>query len=280
MQTIKVKDYNDKKGVDFKKRLVEYWKTLQKTNMQYLFIVLFIQIINLILILLIIQNGHWAQYVWGFIVHLLILTIVVSFLMFKWLRKQKCILFMTVFVTPAVLLSFIIIVLLVGFKPSSEFPNHWRYSDNNFSRMATVDKFRVSEIELKYPVTFKMEVDDLKEAVDDWMRENGFNANPEPIIAKTPPLKASGDDVDIIGYSFSFSYFDFKTLFGMVNDLHIRVIECSDVWGGVKLEAHSNIRLGLKDYGTNIKFISSLYKYIEERTTKYNRSKLLCEDRS
>eukprot|EP00344_Euplotes_crassus_P001336 CAMPEP_0197015186 /NCGR_PEP_ID=MMETSP1380-20130617/73201_1 /TAXON_ID=5936 /ORGANISM="Euplotes crassus, Strain CT5" /LENGTH=91 /DNA_ID=CAMNT_0042440915 /DNA_START=384 /DNA_END=659 /DNA_ORIENTATION=+ len=91
--------------------------------------------------------------------------------------------------------------------------------------MATVDKFRVSEIELKYPVTFKMEVDDLKAAVDDWMRENGFNANPESIIAKTPPLKASGDDVDIIGYSFSFSYFDFKTLFGMVNDLHIRVIE-------------------------------------------------------
>lgn len=88
--------------------------------------------------------------------------------------------------------------------------------------MATRNKFRVSEIELQYPVTFKMEVGDLQTIVNEWMDLNGFSTDPLE-------LKEIGHDQDqdphIYGYSYSFSNFDFKTLFGMANDIHIRVIE-------------------------------------------------------
>ena len=82
---------------------------------------------------------------------------------------------------------------------------------------------------------------------------------------------------ETIGVSYSFSNYQFYTLFGMVNDMHIRVIQWSDVWGGIKLEAHSNNRLGLKDYGSNIKLIKSLYEHVENKTQGVNRSMLLWE---
>ena len=48
-------------------------------------------------------------------------------------------------------------------------------------------------------------------------------------------------------------------MFGLMNDVFIRLVSCSDVWGAFKVEAHSNIRLGLKDYGTNIEILQNLY---------------------
>ena len=211
MQTIKVKDYGTKRGMNIKKRLLDYWKTLQKNKVHYLFVILFIQIFNLLLILLLIP------YVWGSVFHLVILGILVSVLIFKWLRNPKFLLFITIFIIPIVLLSFIIIVLLVGFQPHQSFPSTWKYSDNNASRMTTEDKFRVSQIELRYPVTFKATVEEITGHVKKWMDENSFNY-------KRINLTNSASD-NRTGLSYSFSNYNFETLFGVVNDMHIQVIE-------------------------------------------------------
>ena len=153
-----------------------------------------------------------------------------------------------------------ITVFIIAFKPDPYFPNEWKYTDNNWARFATIDKFRVSPIELKYPVTFKLTYDRVEQIVDKWVQQNKFKV-------------IKNDDIHSYGASYHFSEYKFHSLFGMMNDVFIRVVECSDVWGGVKIEAHSNIRLGLKDYGSNIDIIKDLYSYVDKETSKdVNRS--------
>ena len=156
-----------------------------------------------------------------------------------------------------------ITVFIIAFNPEPYFPNNWKYTDNNWARFATIDKFRVSQIELKYPVTFKLAPEKVEEIVDKWIKQNEFK-----VIKK--------NDIHSSGISYHFSEYKLHSLFGMMNDVFIRVVECSDVWGGVKIEAHSNIRLGLKDYGSNIDIIKDLYSFADKETSKdVNRSFLL-----
>ena len=169
MQTIKVNDFENKKGLNMKKRLGNYWKTLKKNNLQYLFLIILLQWINLIVML-------WLfPYIWGIVVHIIILGILFSVLIFKWLRRPKFIQFVTIIIIPTVLLTFIIVVLLMLFNPQPKFPETWTLSDNNASRMATINKFRVNQIELQFPVTFKTDIDSLRKHVEKWINDNGFN---------------------------------------------------------------------------------------------------------
>lgn len=175
---------------------------------------------------------------------------------------------------PLVLLFTFIMILLIGFRPSPEFPKEWPFSDNSCARFATVDKFRVSRIELKYPVTFKITKEQLNDLVLQWIDERQHTYQ---MLNITVSDKSPEPNLTWIGNEYYFSHFQASSLFGMMNDAFVRVVECDDVWGGVKLEAHSNIRLGLKDYDTNLAIIESLYSFIERNTVNANRSYLLCE---
>jgi hypothetical protein len=196
---------------------------------------------------------------------------------------------------PLVLLFFVITILLVAYKPKQSFPKEWKFSDNSWARFASDDKFRVSQIELEYPVTFKITAGQLDEFVTEWIEQNEYNYARYNLTVHDPNYFKSGErnfdsqvkaiksssrsnsDERMVGINYHFSNYGSSSLFGMVNDVFIRVVECSDVWGAVKLETHSNIRLGLKDYDTNLEILDSLYAFIESRTRNINQSPLLWE---
>lgn len=280
MQAIKVEGYNkdSKKSLPVSERISMYWKTQKNTILPYLLSMTFIQVINLILTIWLIPYTEGIAINWS------ILIIFVTTLIFEFTNKKKrkgfvkkfraLVKYMAIGLVPIVLLFSFITILLIGFMPDSSFPTSWTFTDNSAARVATVDKFRVSQIELKYPVTFKLTTNELNNHVLEWMNENGYTSESQNLTYVIPNRRF---EIFSQGVSYHFSSFGAYSLFGMMNDVFIRVIECNDVWGGVKLEAHSNIRLGLKDYNSNIKIIESLYKFIEAKTTGYNRSFLLCE---
>mmetsp|Transcript_2580 Transcript_2580/g.3031 ORF Transcript_2580/g.3031 Transcript_2580/m.3031 type:complete len:214 (+) Transcript_2580:31-672(+) len=213
MQTIRVNNYENKKGLNLKKNFDEYWKTLKKAGLQYLILIIFFQMINLLLIILL------FPYAWGIAVHFVILGIILSVLLFKWLRKAKVIQFVTLFIVPVVLLTLIISLLLIGLSPGRTFPETWDFSDNNAARMTSINKFRVSQIELQFPVTFKTKYSELSNIVDQWIDDNNFSSNNQTII------DPNSEGNIHIGMTHQFSKFQFYSLFGMVNDMHIRIIE-------------------------------------------------------
>jgi len=279
METIKVHDYGLLKKKPFTERFKEYW-TSMKPIVMFIFAITFIQIITLILTIWVVP------YIEGIILNIAILFVLMAYLVFestnrkirtRILKKIRLyIKFLTMCLVPLVIMFFVITVLLITYMPYDRFPAQWKFKDNNCARFASVDKFRVTPIELKYPVTFKIPKDQLNDIVVEWMRNNNhkFVAN-----NLTAPLLGDIEELEYVGNSYHFSNHKFATLFGMINDIHLQVIECDDVWGGVKLEAHSNLRLGLKDYDGNLDIIESLYKHIQMRTQNLNVSYLLCEHR-
>ena len=258
-----VGEYEQVKKAPFKQRLSEHWNSI-KSTVPYTLAIIFVQIINLMLTLL------FNVYSEGVIINIGILSILVASLVMDIAQKNKRSWFarklkgiirnISYCLVPLILLFTTITVMTIAFKPPTYFPNEWKFTDNNWARFATVDKFRVSQIELKYPVTFKLTIDQVDALVDNWVAKNKFKVT-------------KGDDKFSNGYSYYFSNYKAYSLFGMMNDVFIRVVECSDVWGGVKIEAHSNIRLGLKDYGSNLDIIKDLYSFVDKETSKdVNRS--------
>jgi hypothetical protein len=277
MKTIKAGDYKKEKQ-PLKERLLIQWRTMRRT-VPYTFAITFLQLINLLLTLWLIP---YAQ---GIIINIVILTILITSLIFYMMNKKRLSSYtkkfralirnLTFCLMPLVLLFAIITILFISFHPRTEFPNEWRLLDNSAARFATIDKFRVSQIELKYPVTFKITTQELDSYVAEWVDLHRYS----PIMHNlTVPVQTSeGERIQSIGTSYYFPSYSVHSLFGLMNDVFVRVVECNDVWGGVKLEAHSNIRLGLKDYNSNLQIIDSLYAFVANKTEDLNRSYLLCE---
>eukprot|EP00345_Euplotes_harpa_P003456 CAMPEP_0168325116 /NCGR_PEP_ID=MMETSP0213-20121227/4499_1 /TAXON_ID=151035 /ORGANISM="Euplotes harpa, Strain FSP1.4" /LENGTH=101 /DNA_ID=CAMNT_0008327545 /DNA_START=336 /DNA_END=641 /DNA_ORIENTATION=+ len=101
---------------------------------------------------------------------------------------------------------------MIALKPNQSFPDNWKYTDNSCARAATIDKFRISQIELKYPMTFKMERESLNALVEDWLSKNKYSAS-------------KGFDPAINSTYYHFSNYKVQSLFGMINDVHLRVAE-------------------------------------------------------
>lgn len=101
-----------------------------------------------------------------------------------------------------------------------------------------------------YPVTYKAETNVISMYVNSWAQERNY-------VQTALPLPSPNQKEYILVFTIYHS--TIAALFGYFTDVIILVTPCTDIWGGVKIEAQASIRLGLQDYGSNEVIISDLF---------------------
>jgi uncharacterized membrane protein len=178
MQTIKTKDHEPKRSVPFKVRFQKTWVKAKKV-VPITLAVLFVEVINL---LLTIFSNSYSEGIFINIVIVVILIASVSMDIYNHKLKagfrrkiRQFLRNLSIFLTPFILLFTGMTIMSIAFIPDRYFPVRWDASDNNCARVATVDKFRVSSIELEHPMTFKIEKEDLEKYINDWIKSKKYD---------------------------------------------------------------------------------------------------------
>ena len=148
---------------------------------------------------------------------------------------------------PIVILYFTVCVFSMINRPNSwshEFPSNCSTMvDSGCMRIAEDNRYRANQIEMRYAVTFRNS--DLVQYLDEWI---GTLSNIQVHARPNSTNHHSSSD-------YFFSSYTPRSLFGIINDVAIKVQPCTEVWKAFRVEVQSQTRVGLKDYGTNLAII-------------------------
>ena len=64
---------------------------------------------------------------------------------------------------------------------------------------------------------------------------------------------------------------------GIMNDVAIKIDNCQDVWSTTAVSIQSQLRLGLKDYGSNYRIIEGIINYLQFKAGENQRNYLYCK---
>jgi hypothetical protein len=142
--------------------------------------------------------------------------------------------------------------LILFFSITNE-PRHWydgfpkeceTYA-NSCARLGYSNQYRTNKIP---SLTFR-NVSEFDVKIDEYMRQkyDGWIVKYEV---------KSGLGYDYLQYSISNSL-------GILNDVAIKIDSCQDVWSTTSLAIQSQLRLGLKDYGSNYEITEDLIKFLQ-----------------
>jgi len=165
-----------------------------------------------------------------------------------------------------VLIMFLILlfsIINIPYHWKEGFPTECKTYDNSCARLAYDNQYRTNKIQNKYALTFR-NVTGLDKIVDKYM-ENTYGGWYQKL------------DFNMPDSNYTYLVYSVSNFIGIINDVAIKIDSCRDVWSTTSISIQSQLRLGLKDYGSNYNIIEGIIYQIGESVDSSSRNYLYCK---
>lgn len=144
------------------------------------------------------------------------------------------------------------------------FPDECQTYGSSCARLAYSNQYRTNRIQNQFPLTFR-NVTDVDVMIDEYLQERY-----EGWIVKY--------EVDS-EVEYPYLIYSISNAIGIMNDVAIKIDSCKDVWSTTSISIQSQLRLGLKDYGSNYEIVENIIKFLQQNIDPNKQNWLFCKSK-